>query len=459
MPLAMLLAVAALPADYLSNWMGALAPAINDLSILDISLPGTHDTLTYDLSTTISDGANDISPALAWVLHELGPIIGIAKVGQFIRSQAQTQWLDITAQLDNGLRFVDFRTMYTAGPDSGSLGAHDWYGLHLVQTNTKSMVYLTQIRDWLIAHPTEVIAIWFSRHGSECAKGNDQYPDVTPAVKQAFWAEIKSLFGALVFDRSGSLGRLNSTTVGRMIAAGRRVVFYATDHAEFTGNDTTVYDACGQLSNTLSGGDLDNVAGAVQGLRGEFAGAAAKRARLKAADQLYLVSMGGAPPEDVVKASAEIFYLPFERSKYEASCAAALHIPNLTSWCPVTLLDAVQLRNYYLQAALDATAAGDAAGLPSLQPPGAIYLDALDTNGSIRTGEQTATTAATWASGTTSYAYVDTLLYFNARVGCSAAARNASACTTLLAALQARRALRPLKKWVDAEHGRLASWP
>ena len=124
----------------------------------------------YDLSTRISDGANDLPPAIAWVLHELGPILGIAKVGQYIRSQAQTQRLDITAQLDNGLRFVDFRTMYTAGPDSGSFGEHDWYGLHLVQTNNKSMGYLTQIRDWLLAHPAEVVAIWISRHGNVCAK-------------------------------------------------------------------------------------------------------------------------------------------------------------------------------------------------------------------------------------------------------------------------------------------------
>jgi len=43
----------------LANWMGVAMPAIKDLSLLDLSLPGTHDSLTYDLSLTTSDGGID----------------------------------------------------------------------------------------------------------------------------------------------------------------------------------------------------------------------------------------------------------------------------------------------------------------------------------------------------------------------------------------------------------------
>ena len=92
-----------------------------------------------------------------------------------------------------------------------------------------------------------------------------------------------------------------------------------------------------------------------------------------------------------------------------------------------------------------------------MQPPGAIYIDAVDQSGAIRTGVPTG--GAPVDPGTTGYAYVDTLLYFNARVGCSRAAANASACAPLLQALEAQRALRPLKKWDDAAHGRCDSWP
>ena len=97
--------------------------------------------------------------------------------------------------------------------------------------------------------------------------------------------------------------------------------------------------------------------------------------------------------------------------------------------------------------------------MPEVQPPGAIYIDAFDVNGTIRTGLHTGGTAGGDARGNASYAYVDTLLYFNARAGCATAARNATACAALLQALDAQRALRPLLLWDDAAHGRHASWP
>ena len=46
----------ATPVPLLANWMGALAPILANATVLDLSLPGAHDTMTYDLSTTLSDG-------------------------------------------------------------------------------------------------------------------------------------------------------------------------------------------------------------------------------------------------------------------------------------------------------------------------------------------------------------------------------------------------------------------
>jgi hypothetical protein len=127
----------ALPANFLANWMGEMMPVIGPLSLLDMALPGTHDSMTFDLSTTVSDGANDLPAWLSWVLHEVAPVIGVAGVGTAVRNQAQTQGLNMTAQLEAGARFIDFRTMYSAAPTSGSFGQHDWYSLHLVESNHK----------------------------------------------------------------------------------------------------------------------------------------------------------------------------------------------------------------------------------------------------------------------------------------------------------------------------------
>ena len=101
-------------------------------------------------------------------------------------------------RLDNPC-LADFRIVYTAGPKSGSFGAHDWYGLHLLETNSKATAFLTQIRDWLVAHPTEVLTMWISRHGDACAKGDAQYPGISNQVKQAFWAKVKDVLGPLLF--------------------------------------------------------------------------------------------------------------------------------------------------------------------------------------------------------------------------------------------------------------------
>ena len=48
--------------------MGSIASVLDDASILDMRLPGTHDTLTYDLSLTIADGAIDEHPELSRLL-------------------------------------------------------------------------------------------------------------------------------------------------------------------------------------------------------------------------------------------------------------------------------------------------------------------------------------------------------------------------------------------------------
>ena len=167
----------------LSNWMGILNEAniISKVPLSRLSLPGTHDTMTYDLSETISEGGIDDYPELAKILNKFG---SVPFVTDFIRSQAQTQVLNITEQLNSGLRFVDFRIMYTAG---------DWRCLHMLQTKRLASDYLKEIRAWLDAHPKEIIVIWLSKHGDNEAKGNDQFPKVSLAQKSAFWKSYTTI--------------------------------------------------------------------------------------------------------------------------------------------------------------------------------------------------------------------------------------------------------------------------
>ena len=65
---------------------------------------------------------------------------------------------------------------------------------------------------------------------------------------------------------------------------------------------------------------------------------------------------------------------------YIGECAAQYSIPNMTSWCPLSLLDVGQLTAYYKQQALQA------AWDQGFDLPNAIYIDAVGHGGQLRTG-------------------------------------------------------------------------
>ena len=109
---ALLTTVRASPPPRLSSWMGDLEPVLGNLTLLDLALPGTHDTLTYDLSSTVADDANDLPTWASWLLHTFHSLDGF--VGDFIRQNAQTQEHNVTTQLESGIRFLDLRTIYTS---------------------------------------------------------------------------------------------------------------------------------------------------------------------------------------------------------------------------------------------------------------------------------------------------------------------------------------------------------
>ena len=122
-------AIDIVPGPLLSSWMGSLDPILGNATILDMRLPGTHDTLTYDLSDNIADGAIDDYPELSNVLHWLSDI-GIVPqfISEFIKRQAQTQVLNVTEQLDNGIRALDLRAMYQRSSKT-------WMSLHFLESN------------------------------------------------------------------------------------------------------------------------------------------------------------------------------------------------------------------------------------------------------------------------------------------------------------------------------------
>eukprot|EP01006_Ploeotia_vitrea_P058068 TRINITY_DN68733_c0_g1_i1.p1 TRINITY_DN68733_c0_g1~~TRINITY_DN68733_c0_g1_i1.p1 ORF type:complete len:479 (+),score=21.77 TRINITY_DN68733_c0_g1_i1:25-1461(+) len=441
--------------EFTANWMGHLLPVIGNQTLLDLSLPGTHDSMTYDLSDWIADGTNDIPAWLADILHDLPPHL----VGPFIRSQGQTQWLNVTEQLNSGIRFIDFRIMYTLG--EVIIGHKKWYCIHFVQSHKTALTYLKEIKQWVDAHPKEVITLWFSRHGSECKKGNDQYPGVDDKDKQKFWKEVEQLFSGLLLDNRVS--STNKTTLATLIQRNQRVIIYAADYVKFTASSPYALDSCGNFSgidNQLHGGTgPGNFNSQLNGY--------ANAEKIKQKDQhrnwLYLESTAEGAPKFEIKDAALIEYFPFiDKKKHIEHCAKGFNIPGLTNWCPKILLELSQLCEYYNQRTLEKAYQQVKAGNYSWGLPNAIYTDAVDVNGTVRTGLKIVTAEGEETSKNshdlTRYAYVDTVLAVNVLLACQGHEGSAQ-CSSLIKLLDARRAVYPLTLWEQPERGRHVVWP
>ena len=170
---------------YLSSWMGRLLslPESKALTLLDVSLPGTHDSLSYDLSLRVSDGGIDGYQKVASALHAATGAIPDS-LEDYMRQQGATQGLTVLQQLDSGVRFLDLRVMFEYTDKKAESGSSKWYSLHMMESNAEVLEYLADIRKWLDINDREIVVLWISKHGAECAVGDDQYPNTPVAEKQ-----------------------------------------------------------------------------------------------------------------------------------------------------------------------------------------------------------------------------------------------------------------------------------
>jgi len=448
--LALATATAAGPVQLdLANWMGQLGPILGDATLLDLTLPGTHDSMTYDLSDTLSDGYEGMSAAASAILHTVTP--GVA--GRFIRRQGQTQGITVTEMLEGGIRFIDFRIMYSVGPDRIA-GRKDWYCLHGCESKRKAIEYLREVHAWMVAHPKEVVVIWASRHGNTALTGTDQYPGTTPSERQAFFEQVEDVFGELLMENVS----LNETSVAELQRRNQRLLWFASDYAESTKSSARAWDAR-SIDNQLKGGGhgREFVDFMTQG--------ASKLREDRACNQFLLVSLSSGPSQAAVEDALKLDFLPDvfgEHKKWSKDCAESSKIPNMTSWCPESLMDWALLSNYYNQRALDFIYNLGASALEA-DFPNAIYINTVDAGGLIRTGtakinpleEESRVSDDSHAED--GYAYAATLIAANVRRLCRKT--RAEGCDALAAGAASARAVHPVSLWEDPHHGRLVNWP
>lgn len=440
--------------NILPNWMGYLrehtdADAFGTLTYFDLSIPGTHDAITYDLSLVISDGALDDNNDLSKFLHDIsgGKSDKVPHdLSDVIRWYSKTQQLTVLQQLDSGVRFIDFRIMAQRDPAV-------WMNLHFLQSKHAAQHPLRQIRSWVDAHPTEIVTIWLSRHGATHDTGQDQYPDVTLQQKHEFWDMYTAIFDGVMINATET--DLGETPLSAMIDRDHRVVTFAADYVQFTRSSVHALDSR-RLDNTLLPG-VEDVEFTQYLQRDMYRKNEYLRAYARARGHFILLSLASsAEEEQILNGIRKQFGM---RDANETGCALSFHIPEMEDWCPDFCLDTSQLQSYYNQAPMEDAHTYSSWGFPNI-----IYLDAVDVDGTIRTGTQLMfghrRSDNLEEYLIERYPFVDTLLAYNVGVACGSLAQgNRTRCDETLVLLEERRSRYPMTLWDETKYGRHKDWP
>ncbi|KAK1327451.1 hypothetical protein QTO34_013087 [Cnephaeus nilssonii] len=159
-----------------ADWMSALSPRLWDVPLHHLSIPGSHDTMTYSLSkkSPVSRSASQLLQVLAKVLPcLLQPVVlkwsvtqpRLVGTGEGARGGPHGSCLhpgptpspagvDVTEQLDAGVRYLDLRIAHM--PEGSPKNLHF---VHMLYTTLLVEDTLTEISEWLERHPREVVVL------------------------------------------------------------------------------------------------------------------------------------------------------------------------------------------------------------------------------------------------------------------------------------------------------------
>lgn len=137
----------------LDRWMSHLPPPLWDVPLYHLAIPGSHNAITYCLDM------NDRSPMDLYQPDMLQKLDKYMKplIRPFVYKWAVTQEYNIKQQLDWGIRYCDLRIAHRPNDSSTDL-----YFYHGVYTTITVQTVLLEIREWLDAHPGEVVILSFS---------------------------------------------------------------------------------------------------------------------------------------------------------------------------------------------------------------------------------------------------------------------------------------------------------
>jgi len=186
-----------------ATWMKDYRHALANKTLLDLTLPGTHDSASFYISNqTAGEGPvyNELLNLLKFVSKKLGIPIEV-----IIKRWSKSQTNNFSDQLKLGVRYIDLRAFFY---DS------TWYSHHSVALGTPLSNLLAQIAAFLQANRDEIVLIEVSHTMYD--RGTEQHYD-----------ELAALFldrgglGAMLYNASAHA--LSTFTYAQAVARNERV--------------------------------------------------------------------------------------------------------------------------------------------------------------------------------------------------------------------------------------------
>lgn len=184
-----------------ADWMSALCPSLWDVPLQHLSIPGSHDTMTYCLNkkSPISHKESRLLRLLAKAL----PCI----LQPIVLKWSVTQVLSVTEQLDAGVRYLDLRVAHMLQGSEKNL-----HFVHMVYTSVLVEDTLTEISEWLEKHPREVVIL-------ACRN----FEGMTDDLHEYLATCIKNIFGDMLCPRG------EVPTLRQLWARGQQVILSYED--------------------------------------------------------------------------------------------------------------------------------------------------------------------------------------------------------------------------------------
>ena len=153
----------------LENWMGSMPTTLRTTPIINLAIPGSHDSMSYG----IKNGAS-VAPDARPIVNSIYSFIPC-----IVRRWARTQYSEPTKQLLNGVRYFDLRI---------SLQLHDnkFYFVHGLFCD-EIHGPLGEIKRFLDTHPSEFVIFDF-QHFYEFA--DKDYAVLADKINEIFGNKI-----------------------------------------------------------------------------------------------------------------------------------------------------------------------------------------------------------------------------------------------------------------------------